>query len=214
MQNGSRFVKGTPMEKISLIAWRRRERKFPETEAQRRARAREQGHDPGQPDHHLAVLEALSTASLCGRPSLDEELFIDTADVSDCFGLDPSQNGNLQAPEPREPGYVDVDLTAEQSQILRSLPLLADTRVQRATPLMFELSKAQAQGRITLQFSLLPKTVPEMISFKELCRQLKVGRRVVMRLVRRGELRCYRIANRYRFAVDDVNNYLDRIAQQ
>jgi hypothetical protein len=33
------------MAKISLISWRRREKKFPETEAQRRALARERGTD-------------------------------------------------------------------------------------------------------------------------------------------------------------------------
>jgi excisionase family DNA binding protein len=65
---------------------------------------------------------------------------------------------------------------------------------------------------MTLLFSLSAQAIPEMISLKELCRLLKVGRRTVVRLIRRRELRWYRIANRYRFAVEDVEHYLDRIA--
>ncbi len=202
------------MEKISLIAWRRRERKFPETEAQRRARARERDHDDVPLAYDPCRLEGLSTTSVFELPDLDEELCIDTADPSDFLALAQSDHDRAQAPEPLAATCVDIELTAEQSQLLYSLPLLADATGRGTPPLLFELSQAPAQGRITLQFSLHPKTVPEMISVKELCHQLKMGRRAVMRLVRRGELRCYRIANRYRFAVNDVNHYLDRIAQQ
>lgn len=202
------------MEKISLIAWRRRERKFPETAAQRRARARERNHDDGQFDQDLCRLQGLSTTSFFELPGLDGELCSDTVDPSDFLALAPSDHDRAQAPKPLAASCVDIELTAEQSQLLYALPLLSDATGRDAPPLLFELGQAPAQGRITLQFSLHPKTVPEMISVKELCHQLKVGRRAVMRLVRRGELRCYRIANRYRFAVNDVNHYLDRNAQQ
>jgi hypothetical protein len=51
------------MEKISLIAWRRREEKFPDTEAQRRARAREQSIEGGQCWLEVEALEGLAAVT-------------------------------------------------------------------------------------------------------------------------------------------------------
>jgi hypothetical protein len=48
------------MAKVSLISWRRRENKFPETEAQRRARAREQSLDNGRCHGRMAGLGVLA----------------------------------------------------------------------------------------------------------------------------------------------------------
>ena len=52
------------------------------------------------------------------------------------------------------------------------------------------------------------QNISEMISLKEVCSQLKVGRRVITRLIRRREFRCYRITHRYRFAVGDFKHYI------
>jgi excisionase family DNA binding protein len=43
---------------------------------------------------------------------------------------------------------------------------------------------------------------------------LKVGRRAVMRLIRAGQLRYYRIGKRYRFAAADVKQYLEQHSSQ
>jgi hypothetical protein len=105
------------MERTSLIAWRRRGKKFPEAEAQRRARAREQGGDGDQPFLSLDARDVLSVAA----------------------------------------------------------PF--ELRAQDASPLPFELTGSRDQEGITFQFSL----------------------------------HCYRIAHRYRSAVDDAKAYLDRL---
>jgi hypothetical protein len=48
------------MAKISLISWRRGEQKFPETEAQQRARARERSTDSGWPCSRVDRLDVLT----------------------------------------------------------------------------------------------------------------------------------------------------------
>jgi excisionase family DNA binding protein len=212
IHNGSRFVKGTPMKRVSLIAWRRRERKFPETEAQRRARAREQGSDDVQPSRYLNALDALAPAATFEVPTFDENFFSCAGGASEFLRVVQSPDSSTQTPRLSEQSCVTVDLTADQSQGLRSLALLSNVREGNALPVLFELSEGRDQDRITLHFSSHPRPVSEMISTKELCRRLRVGRSTVMRLVRRGELRCYRIASRYRFAIDDVHHYLERIA--
>jgi excisionase family DNA binding protein len=107
---------------------------------------------------------------------------------------------------------VSVGLTADQSYALCTLPFLSTVSEDTSAPAVFHLQKSQDHRGTTLQFSLQTQVLPEMLSLKEVCRQLKVGRRTVMQLIRRRDLRCYRIAHRYRFTVEDVKNYLDHIA--
>jgi excisionase family DNA binding protein len=200
------------MEKTSLIAWRRRERKFPETEAQRRARAREQGGDGDQPLLCTDALDVLSVAAPFELPDQDIDDLITATDTLELLSIDGLRDGIGGAVETPVEACIKVPLTTEQSLGLRAFPRLSALRGRGASPPLFELTESRHQEGITLQFSLHTAVVPEMISLKELCGQLKVGRRAIMRLIRRRELRCYRIAHRYRFAVDDVKTYLDRLA--
>jgi excisionase family DNA binding protein len=200
------------MEKTSLIAWRSRERKFPETEAQRRARAREQSGDGDQAFLCTDALDVLSVAAPFDLAEQDMDDLISATDTIELLSIDRLRGGIGGAVETPVGACINVPLTSEQSLGLRALPRLAELRGQHASPLLFELTESRDQEGITLQFSLHTAVVPKMTSLKELCGQLKVGRRAIMRLIRRGELRCYRIAHRYRFAVDDVKNYLDRLA--
>ena len=176
------------MEKMNLVAWRRRGKKLPDTEAQRRARERElgQGSDPST----LPTTE--QTTASAGLP-----LEIPVLTEADLAGMLVDE-------------VISVDLTPEQSEALRPLALMANVQGQDAPPLICDLSKSRDQHSIVLQFSLRTPAVPEMISLEDLCRQLKVSRRLVMQLVRKKELRCYRIGHRYRFAVADVRDYLER----
>ena len=214
IHNGSRFVKGTPMKKVSLIAWRRRDRKFPETEAQRRARAREQSSADAQPSRYRDALDAPAPASTFELPTVDENFFSCASDALELLNIAQSPASSAETPHLSEQSCVNIDLTLDQSQALRSLALLPDVGGGNASPVLFQLSERRDQERITLHFSLHPRPISELISTRELCHRLRVGRSTVMRLVRRGELRCYRVASRYRFAIDDVNHYLERIAYQ
>jgi excisionase family DNA binding protein len=192
------------MAKISLIAWRRREKKFPETEAQRRARAREQSSGSDQYCVRAEALNVLEAAPPFELLEFDEEHLMEEMDV---LAL-PDPNSFHTAAE----SSVRLDLTADQSRALLALPLFSGILEEQVPPGLFQLHKSQDHRRMTLHFSLYAQTIPEMISLKEVCHLLRVGRRTIMRLIRRRELRCYRIAHRYRFAVEDVKHYLDRIA--
>jgi hypothetical protein len=61
------------MAKISLISWRRREQKFPETDAQRRARAREQETAGYQCSVRAEALELLTAALPFALLEFDEK---------------------------------------------------------------------------------------------------------------------------------------------
>jgi excisionase family DNA binding protein len=201
------------MKKISLIAWRR-EKKIPATEAQQRARAREQSSEDTQPSRCHGSLEALASASTLELPPFDENFFSCAGHALEFFSIVQSPDSSAETSHLFEQSGVNIDLTSDQSQALRSLALLSDIRGGSAPPVLFELSEGRNQDRITLHFSLHPRPISEMISTKELCRRLRVGRSTVMRLVRWGDLRYYRIASRYRFAIDDINHYLEGIAYQ
>lgn len=176
------------MEKMNLIAWRRREKKLPDTEAQRRARERELGQGSDQPTSQTTEQTTASAALPFEIPALTED---------DLAGMLMDD-------------VVSVDLTPQQSQALRPLALMAKVQGQDAPPLICDLAESHDQHTIVLQFSLRTPAVPEMISLEDLCRQLKVSRQLVIKLIRKKELRCYRIGRRYRFAVADVRDYLER----
>jgi excisionase family DNA binding protein len=207
-------MKEIPMEKTSLIAWRRREKRFPETEAQRRARARAQIEAGRQQVLEMDILDVASMPFACEGPELDEDEFLGTTDAVELLSPDTLVNGI--GTTVHESGATDLrlPLTAEQCQALRALPLVTEPWERNLPPLILKLEAWQEPCGITLRFSLHQEAVPEMIPLKDLCRQLKVGRRAVMRLIRKGELRCYRVGNRYRFSVAEVRNYLDRMASQ
>jgi excisionase family DNA binding protein len=106
---------------------------------------------------------------------------------------------------------VSLELNPEQSLAISTLSLLANTQHQ---PLMLDLREWHNQQQIVLQFSLRTNTMPEMLALKDLCHQLKVGRRSIMRLIRAGKLRYYRVGTRYRFAAADVKQYLEQHSSQ
>lgn len=201
------------MAKISLISWRRREEKFPLTEAQRRARAREQKTDSAdQCGIRADALKVLPAAPVFELPEFDQDHLKAEMDSLALLNLDRLYDASEETfNAPAEP-CVSLDLTADQSRAIRRLSLYSEGLEENAPHALFQLNKLHDHRGMTLQFSLHMHVIPEMVSLKELCRQLKVGRRTIMRLIRRRELRGYRIAHRYRFAVEDVKHYLDRIA--
>jgi excisionase family DNA binding protein len=207
-----RLAKEAAMGKISIVSRRRRDKRFPETAAQRRARVRELS-----PTDSLSSLQTGSAAAL---PEADAGVEYSAALLDDLVAATvPEVTSALE-------GFADdlteifltegdtavrIELTPEQSQAITALSLL--TNVQRQ-PLMLDLREWHEQQRIVLQFSLHADTVPEMLSVKDLCQQLKVGRRSVMRLMREGKLRYYRIGKRYRFAASEVKQYLEQSSSQ
>jgi excisionase family DNA binding protein len=105
-----------------------------------------------------------------------------------------------------------MGLTADQSYALDALPPLFTDSGANAPRALFQLSQSQNYPGPTVQLSIQTQAIPEMLSLKEVCRQLKVGRRTIIHLIHRRDLRCYRISHQYRFAVEDIRNYLDRAA--
>ena len=200
------------MGKISIVSQRRRDKRFPETAAQRRARVRELSPT----DIHPTVEEDGSEP-----PTGEEDRLQDTDAVLDDLvatampevtpALDSLVDHLTDLLSGQQETTVSLALNPEQSQAMATLSLLANVQHQ---PLMLDLREWNDQQHIVLQFSLHTNTVPEMVSLQALCHQLKVGRRSVMRLVREGKLRYYRIGTRYRFAAADVKQYLEQHSSQ
>jgi excisionase family DNA binding protein len=200
------------MAKISLISWRRREKKFPETEAQRRARAREQSTESDPYCVRTEALDVLTAAPPFELLDFDQKHLMEEMDALALLDSNRFHQAIEEVFDAPGESPVRLDLTADQSRALLAFPLFSGVPAEQVPAGLFQLCKSQDHRGLTLQFSLHAQTIPEMISLKEVCRLLKVGRRTIMRLIRRRELRCYRIAQRYRFAIEDVKHYLDRIA--
>jgi excisionase family DNA binding protein len=198
------------MATMNLIAWRHREKKFPDTEAQQRARARELSEGCEQPALQTAPPVELSAVLPLDLPPLTEgDLTAMRVSEESLTTAKPAGNGHELSPVVPDT-LVSVQLTPEQSQVFSPLARLADGRGQVPFPLIFELAESREQERVVLQFSLHTTAPPQMISLPDLCRRLGVGRRLVMKLIHDQQLRSYRIGRRYRFALADVREYLDR----
>jgi excisionase family DNA binding protein len=200
------------MAKISLILWRRLQKKFPETEAQRRARARERSIDNDGCDDCMEGLDMPIGAPAVELFEYDEDHLMDELSALALLNPNSFPAAAEETLDMSTETCVSMGLTADQSCALPTLSFLPTVSEDNAFPAVFCLRKSQDHRGTTLQFSLQTQAIPEMLSLKEVCLQLKVGRRTVMQLIRRRDLRCYRIAHRYRFAVEDVKNYLKHIA--
>jgi excisionase family DNA binding protein len=209
----ARLAKGTTMGKISIVSRRRRDKRFPETAAQRRARVRELSSTDIHP-----TFEGDGSETPIGEEDrlqyadglLDEPVATAMPEVT--LTLDGLVDYLTDLLPVQQETTVSLTLDPEQSQAISTLSLLANAQHQ---PLTVNLREWQDQQQhIVLQFSLYTNTVPEMLSFRDLCHQLKVGRRAVMRLIRTGQLRYYRIGKRYRFAAADVKQYLEQHSSQ
>ena len=203
------------MAKISLVSYRRRETKLPETEAQRRARVRES--DDTSACHTLAMqgLEALSGTLSLELPELVvDDLLESVGSRGETYDITKEVGPPDDASQDSPYATIRLALSPEQSQIIEALPYLAKAQDNAPRSLTFDLTELHEQQGVVLQFSLHHDIVPEMLSLKELCHLLKVGRRSVLRLIREGHLRCYRIGTRYRFATVDVKDYLEQISSE
>jgi excisionase family DNA binding protein len=120
----------------------------------------------------------------------------------------------MATPQTLQEMAVRLQLSPEQSRLLQTLPFTAEMQGQAVQPLTFDVTKSHGEHGIVLQFSLHAEAVPQMLSLKDLCHQLKVGRQSVIRLMRAGKLRYYRIGKRYRFVASEVKQDLEHNAAQ
>lgn len=198
------------MATMNLIAWRHREKKFPDTEAQQRARARELSEDRESP-----ALQTTSSGEFPAMRPLDLQPLSED-DLTDMRVSDRSLKTARRAGNGHESSQgipdalISVPLTPEQSQALSPLARLADGAGQAPSPLVFDVEESHRPEGVVLQFSLHTQASPQLISLPDLCRRLGIGRRLVMKLIHDQQLRGYRIGRRYRFALADVTEYLDQ----
>jgi excisionase family DNA binding protein len=200
------------MGKISIVSQRRRDKRFPETEAQRRARVRELSPT----DVHPTFAGDGSEAPAGEKDQLQyADALLDDLVATVMPEVTPALESLGDRPTDLFPAQqeatVSLELNPEQSLAISTLSLLANAQHQ---PLMLDLREWHDQQQVVLQFSLRTNTMPEMLALKDLCHQLKVGRRSIMRLVRTGKLRYYRVGKRYRFAAADVKQYLEQHSSQ
>ena len=131
------------MPKISLISWRRREKKFPETEVQRRARVRERSIDNDQCDGRMEGLGVLTGAPPVELFEFDEDHLLD--DLSTLALLNPNSfpDAAEETLDVSTETCVSVGLTTAQSCALHTLPLLSTISEDNASPAVFHLRKSQ-----------------------------------------------------------------------
>lgn len=198
------------MTKINIVSQRLRNTKLSETEAQRRARTREwNAVDESHPPRMDELNSLLGTLSL-ELPELVVDDLLEAMPSAEPYNSQEAPDGLDNTARKTSEVTVRLELTPEQSQIMKALSQLVKNQQHDMKSLTLNLAESEEHCRTVLQFSLHSENVPEMISLQELCLQLKVGRRSVLRLIREGQLRCYRIGRRYRFAASDVKQYLDQ----
>lgn len=198
------------MAKISIVSQRRRETRFPDTEAQRRARGRDSSAVSETRALQQDGLDVFSVPLSLELPEFEVDDLIEAiipATIADP-GAEPG--ASQQPSQEALNATIQLELSPEQSKMLEALPHLMHHQEPTMPTLTFDLKEAQDQRHIVLQFSIHNENVPEMVSLQDLCQQLKVGRRSVLRLIREGHLRAYRIGNRYRFAACDIKKYLEQ----
>ena len=198
------------MAKISIVSQRRRETRFPETKAQRRARGRDSS---AASETRALPPEERDVFSVPLSLELPEFEVDDLIEAIIPATLADSGSGADLAPQSAQEtlnATIQLELSPEQSKMIEALPHLVNHQEQTMPTLTCDLKEAQDKRRIVLQFSLHHDNIPEMVSLQDLCQQLKVGRRSVLRLIREGHLRSYRIGNRYRFAACDIKKYLEQ----
>jgi excisionase family DNA binding protein len=168
--------------------------------------------DDGRRDSHMEGLSMLTGSSPSELFDSDVDHLVDELSVLALLNPRSFPDTSEESLDVPPETCVSLGLTADQSCVLHTLPFLSKVSEDNASPAVFHLRKSQDRRGTTLQFSLQTPALPEMLSLKDVCRQLQVGRRTIMQLIRRRDLRCYRIAHRYRFAVEDVIRYLEHIA--
>jgi hypothetical protein len=133
-----------------LISWRRGEKKFPETEAQRRARARERSTDSGWPCSRVDRLDVLTAVPPVELPEFDGDRLMEELDALAKLSS-PTVEETLDA---SAGSSVSVDLSPEQSSALYALPLSSMVYGESVPHTLLQLRKAQDHRGMTLQFSL------------------------------------------------------------
>lgn len=202
------------MAKISLVSRRRRDTRLPETEAQRRARERESSKADEPQTLQLDELGILSGVLSLELPEFAVDDLTETTSPIEIHDTDDAPDFPADVSPETSGMMLQLALSPEQSQIVSALPYLANAHEQNMDTPTFELTEYHNQSGVVLQFSLHTETVPQMISMKDICHQLKIGRRSVLRLIHQGRLRSYRVGRQYRFAASDVKQYLKQISSQ
>jgi hypothetical protein len=108
------------MAKISLISWRRRENKFPETEAQRRARARERSIDNDRCHGRMAGLGVLAGAPPVELFAFDDDHLMDELSALALLNANSFPDAAEETLDVSTETCVSVGLTADQSCALHT----------------------------------------------------------------------------------------------
>ena len=154
------------MAKISLIPWHRREKKFPETEAQRRARARERSIDNDQCHSRMAGLGMRVGAWPGELFECDDEHLMDELSALTLLIPYSFPDAAEETLDVSTETCVSVGLTADQSYALRTLSFWSTVSEDTSAPAVFHLQKSQDHRGTTLQFSLQTQVLPGMLSLK------------------------------------------------
>jgi excisionase family DNA binding protein len=109
--------------------------------------------------------------------------------------------------ECREDKRVSLTLTPEQGCMLQQNPYLHSffdgSRVCGST------RTDRQDGMVVLQLVFEPPFALRLLKMGEVLQMLRVGKKTVVKLIREGQLKCYRVGRLNRIRLDDVLSYLE-----
>lgn len=126
-------------------------------------------------------------------------------------GGNPSASGGDAAGDDRrerQPSRtVTLTLTPEQAQTLRSDPRLVASLAERPAERFQALRPEDEKLIIQLQFESVTPT--RLLKIEEVVQMLRIGKGYVNKLIKQGQLKCYRFGRLRRILLDDVLTYLE-----
>lgn len=102
---------------------------------------------------------------------------------------------------------VTLTLTPEQAQALRSDPRLVASLAERPAERFQALRPEDEKLIIQLQFESVTPT--RLLKVEEVVQMLRIGKGYVNKLIKGGQLKCYRFGRLRRILLDDVLTYLE-----
>jgi excisionase family DNA binding protein len=104
---------------------------------------------------------------------------------------------------------IRVQLTPEQCTVMRTNATVKDLLGRTVGKVGLNIEEDDA-GRIVFTFHLKHVYGAKMLHVREVCEMLQISKSFLMRLVREGQLKSYKLGRLRRFLLEDVLEYLTK----
>ncbi len=100
-----------------------------------------------------------------------------------------------------------IELTPQQSQVVRSMNLIKDLVNGKHQGVKISMEQAEG-GKTAFNFHFKPVYTTRMLNSKDVATMLQISRSFLYKLVRMKEIKSYKIGKLRRFLLEDVIDYL------